>query len=52
VLAKAPPDVAQALRLVHLEARTMHEVAASMDLSRFALHRRIETYCATVRLAA
>ncbi len=52
VLAKAPPNIAEALRLVHLDAWTMNEAAASMNLSRFALHRRVESFCTTVRLAA
>ena len=52
VLSKAPPSIARALRLVHLDARPMTEVADLDGLSRFALHRRIERFCIGVRLAA
>lgn len=51
-LAKMPPGVAHALRLIHLDDRPMVEVAALAGLSRFALHRRIEQHCAMFRLAA
>lgn len=51
-LAKMPPGVARALRLIHLDDRPMAEVAAVAGLSRFALHRQIEQHCAMFRLAA
>ncbi len=51
-LAKMPPGIASALRLIHLDDRPMAEVAALVGLSRFGLHRRIEQHCAMFRLAA
>ncbi|MYZ47873.1 RNA polymerase sigma factor [Propylenella binzhouense] len=51
-LAKLPPNIAQALRLVRLEERPMSEVAALAGISRFVLHRRIEQHCAVFRMAA
>ena len=52
VLAKMPPSIAQALRLIHLDERTMTEVATLDGISRFVLHRRIDHHCAMLRMAA
>lgn len=52
VLAKAPPTIAKALRLVYLDERSMTEVAALAGISRFTLHRRVEGFCSVVRQAA
>ena len=52
MLAGAPPIIAQALRLIYLEQRSVSEVAALAGMSRFALHRRLERHCTTFRMAA
>ena len=52
VLAKLPPSVAAALRLVHVHEHSMAEVAALAGIDRFALRRRIEVACRPIRLAA
>ncbi len=51
-LAKMPPGVAQALRLIHLDEQAMTEVATLAGISRFVLHRRIDHHCAMFRTAA
>ena len=52
VLARVPPSIADALRLIHLDERPVDQVAAMAGLSRFALHRRIEHHCAIFWMAA
>jgi hypothetical protein len=52
IMAAAPPVVAGALRLIHVEERPLQAVAALYDLSRFALNRRIEAFCVQWRRAA
>jgi DNA-directed RNA polymerase specialized sigma24 family protein len=51
-LAKVPPNIAQALRLIHLDEQPMVEVAKLAGISRFVLHRRIDQHCAMFRTAA
>ena len=51
-LAKMPPSIARALRLIHLDERPMTEVATLAGISRFVLHRRIDHHCAMFRMAA
>lgn len=51
-LAKMPPSIARALRLIHLDERPMTDVATLAGISRFVLHRRIDHHCALFRMAA
>ena len=51
-LAKMPPSIARALRLIHVDERPMTEVATLAGISRFVLHRRIDHHCAMFRMAA
>ena len=52
LLAPAPAQVSIALRLIHIEEEAVENVAASLGLSRFALHRRINRFTAGLRAAA
>ena len=52
LLAMATPLVADSLRAIHLDGTAMKRVAAKAQMSRFALDRRLDAFCATVRLAA
>lgn len=45
VLRHAPPEVARALRLIHLDDITLGAAAARIGISRFVLAPRIETFC-------
>lgn len=44
VLGRAPPHVARALRLVHVEGRTLTEAAEIIGTSRFTLARQLERF--------
>lgn len=52
VLALAPPQVAAALRLIHIHGHPVETVAAEAGISRFVLYRRIDAFCSGWRLAA
>lgn len=52
ILRRAPAPVGSALCLIHLDDVPIQTVATLFGLSRFALHRRIETFCETWRSAA
>lgn len=52
VLKKAPPGVARALRLIHLDDKTIEEAAHQVKISRFVLKRRIVAFCADLQAAA
>ena len=51
-LRTAPPNVADALRLVCVRGETMSFAASGLGLSRFALGRTLDAYCPDWRLAA
>jgi hypothetical protein len=52
VMSTAPPSVASALRLIHIENNPVQVVAALQGVNRVTLYRRIENFCAPWRLAA
>jgi DNA-directed RNA polymerase specialized sigma24 family protein len=52
ILARAPEQVAWALKLIHLNDAPIKDVAALATMSRFTLHRRITAFIETVRAAA
>jgi hypothetical protein len=52
VLKYARPEVARALRLIHLDDNTIEEVAQQVNLSRFVLKRRMDIFCAGLQAAA
>ena len=52
VLAAAPPLVAEALRLIHLQQVPTQEAARMLELSRFALRREILGFAPSWRAAA
>ncbi len=52
VLKHALPEVARALRLIHLDDNTIEEAAQQVNLSRFVLKRRMDTFCAGLQAAA
>jgi DNA-directed RNA polymerase specialized sigma24 family protein len=52
ILATAPETVRAALHLIHIDNEPVGEVAARFGLSRFALDRRIDSFCAAWRAAA
>lgn len=52
IMQAAPQLVSGALHLIHVEEQPVNAVAKLYGLSRFALHRRIEAFCAPWRLAA
>ena len=52
VLKHARPEVARALRLIHLDDNTIEEAAQQVNLSRFVLKRRMDTFCAGLQAAA
>jgi len=52
VLKRAPPEVAQAFRLIHLEDRTINEAAQQINISRFVLKRRMDVFCSDLQAAA
>lgn len=51
-LRRAPPNVAKALRLIHLDDAPVSVAAHSVGLSRFALHRQMTIFTALWRSAA
>lgn len=52
VLKGASPEVARALRLIHLFDKTMEEAAQQVNVSRFVLKRRIDAFCCELQAAA
>ena len=52
VLKNAPPEVARALRLIHLDDKTLEEAAHQARISRFVLKRRMDAFFADTRAAA
>lgn len=48
----APPGVAQALRLICLNGETLQDAAVEVQLSRFALSRKLDAFCPLWRTAA
>jgi DNA-directed RNA polymerase specialized sigma24 family protein len=52
VLRHAPAEVGRALRLIYLDDEPVEIVAAELNISRFALHRRITAFCMSWRAAA
>lgn len=51
-LRHAAPEVARAMRLIHLNDEPLEAAAADVRLSRFVLGRRIKVFCAEWRAAA
>jgi hypothetical protein len=51
-LSRAPPEVAQALRLVCIDGGSLSQAAAEVGLSRFVLSRRMNAFCPRWRDAA
>ncbi|QMW23259.1 hypothetical protein [Sandaracinobacteroides saxicola] len=52
VLKHALPEVARALRLIHLDDHTIEEAAQQVNMSRFVLKRRMDSFCADMQAAA
>lgn len=52
IMASAPEAMRQVLHLIYFDDAPIQVVAAGLGLSRFALHRRIETFAHPWRLAA
>lgn len=52
ILATAPPEVAKALRLVHISGETMQSASIQLNLSRFTVSRRVTAFCSEWRKAA
>ena len=52
IMASAPDAMRRVLNLIYFDDTPMQVVAAGLGLSRFALHRRIETFAHPWRLAA
>ncbi|MFD2236710.1 hypothetical protein [Aureimonas populi] len=52
IMASAPEAMRQVLHLIYFDDAPIQAVAAGLGLSRFALHRRIETFAYPWRLAA
>jgi len=52
LMARAPAIVRDSLSLIYLNGESLDVAAASVNLTRFALHRRIEGFCAPLRLVA
>lgn len=48
----APPEVARALRLIHLGDNTIEEAAQQVKISRFVLKRRMDAFCSDMQAAA
>jgi hypothetical protein len=51
-LQHAAPEVSRVLRLVHVEGHTLEAAALAESVSRFALKRRIDAFCAVWQAAA
>ncbi len=52
VMARAPSEVALALRSIHIDDESVESVATRMGISRFSLNRRITAFLGTWRLVA
>jgi RNA polymerase sigma factor (sigma-70 family) len=52
IMAAAPEPIRRVFQLIYFEDAPVQDVAAALGLSRFALHRRIETFARPWRLAA
>lgn len=52
VLKHAPAEVARALRLIHLDDKTIEEAAQQVKISRFVLARRMDAFCSDMQAAA
>lgn len=52
ILEHASEDVGSALRLIYLNDEPVEAVAATLNITRFSLNRRISSFCSIWRLAA
>lgn len=52
ILAMAPPAVARALKMIYYDDMLIGDVALALDVSRFTLHRQLDSFYADARVAA